>query len=228
MLDYELGSRATEPVWMPDASIPAGFRLRDVPVYLSWTPTRTTTRPHGYLLPPSMAAVVPKLQDHDIAVYRVRAPATVAAEVYYATSVNRDSYFQGHYLKSVEVVKQAEPLSVVPGWYWIPTAQSRANLISYLLEPETDDNLITWGWADHVLEVRPKTVDEGLVALAAAMEIDLQTVPEARRAQLRAQVEKQLTSRQRVPMMRVVTPQPLSVVEVRPFNQYQRNRFVQP
>ena len=65
---------------------------------------------------------------------------------------------------------------MVPGWYWIPTAQSRANLISYLLEPETDDNLITWGWADHVLEVRPKTVDEGLVALAAAMEIDLQTL----------------------------------------------------
>ena len=79
-----------------------------------------------------------------------------------------------------------------------------------------------------MLEVRPKTVDEGLVALAAAMEIDLQTLSEARRAQLRAQVEKQLASRQRVPMMRVVTPQPLSVVEVRPFNQYQRNRFVQP
>ena len=28
-------------------------------------------------------------------------------------------------------------------------------------------------------------------------------------------------------MMRVVTPQPLPVIEVRPFNQYQRNRFVQ-
>ena len=35
-------------------------------------------------------------------------------------------------------------------------------------------------------------------------------------------------ARLRVPMWRVVTPQPLSVVEVRPFNQYQRNRFVQP
>ena len=39
------------------------------------------------------------------------------------------------------------------GWYWVPTAQSRANLISYILEPETDDNLITWGWTDHVLQV---------------------------------------------------------------------------
>ena len=46
-----------------------------------------------------------------------------------------------------------------------------------------------------MLEVRPKTIDEGLVALAAAMEIDLQTISEARRAQLRAEVERQLASR---------------------------------
>jgi hypothetical protein len=161
-----------------------------------------------------MAAVVPKLRDHDIAVYRFRTPAKLDAEVYYATKVNRDTYFQGHYLKSVEVVKERETLDVVPGWFWIPTAQSRANLISYLLEPETDDNLITWGWADHVLEVRPRTVEEGMEALAAAMEIDLAVQTEARRAQLRAQVEKQLAARQRVPMMRVTTHQSLPVIEV--------------
>ena len=58
-------------------------------------------------------------------------------------------------------------LDVVPGrCLYLSTAQSRANLIAYLLEPETDDNLITWGWTDHVLEVRPKTVEEGMVALA--------------------------------------------------------------
>ena len=228
VLEYALGSRGTEPVWMPDPGSPPGYTLRDMPVFLKWDPTRTTTRPLGYLLPPAMAAVVPKLMDHDIAVYRFRGPVTLDAEVYYATSVNRDSYFQGHYLKSVQVVKEAEKLNVVPGWYWIPTAQSRANLISYLLEPETDDNLITWGWADHVLEVRPKTVEEGLAALAAAMEIDLAAQTEQRRAQLRAQVEKQLASRQRVPMMRVVTAQAMPVVAVQPFNQYQRNRFYQP
>jgi dipeptidyl-peptidase 4 len=228
VLEYALQSRGTEPVWMPDPAAPDGYALRDVPVYLRWEPTRTTTRPVGYLLPPAMAAVVPLLLDHDIAVYRFRTPTQVDAEVYYATSVNRDSYFQGHYLKSVDVVKESERLDVVPGWYWIPAAQSRANLISYILEPETDDNLITWGWTDHVLEVRPRTVEEGLAALAAAMEIDLAAQTEQRRAQLRAQVEKQLASRQRVPMMRVTSHQPLPVIEVQPFNQYQRNRFYLP
>lgn len=153
VLDYELTSRGVEPVWMPDEEAEGVYTLQDVPVFLRWETTRTTPRPVGYLLPPAMASVVPLLQDHDIAVYRFREPATLDAEVYYATEVRRDSYFQGHYLQSVDVDKAEESLDVVPGWFWVPTAQSRANLISYILEPETDDNLITWGWTDHVLEV---------------------------------------------------------------------------
>lgn len=198
VLEYELASRGTEPVWMPDEDAALGYTLRDVPVYLRWVPTRTTPRPVGYVLPPSMASVVPLLMDHDLAVYRFREPTTLDAEVYYATDVNRDEYFQGHYLKSVEVEKASERLDVVPGWFWIPTAQSRANLISYILEPETDDNLITWGWTDHVLEV----VEEG--------------------------EEEEEEDPQRVPMMRVMDHQPLPVTRVQPFNQHQRNRYVLP
>src|SRR5690606_11996879 len=131
VLDYELTSRGTEPVWMPDTTAAQGYSLQEVPVFLKFDVTRTTPRPVGYVLPPAMAHIVPLLLDHDIAVYRFRGPAELDAEVYYATSVSRDSYFQGHYLKSVEVEKESEQLEVVPGWFWIPSAQSRANLISY-------------------------------------------------------------------------------------------------
>ncbi|MCZ6916439.1 MAG: M14 family zinc carboxypeptidase [Gemmatimonadetes bacterium] len=226
VLEYAVQSRGTEPVWMPDEDAELGYTLRDVPVYLRWEPTRTTTRPIGYVLPPAMAAVVPLLQDHDIAVYRFREPATLDAEVYYATRVKRDSYFQGHYLKSVEVEKRTEQLEVVAGWYWIPTAQSRANLISYLMEPETDDNLITWGWADHVLEVRPTTIEGAMAAFLGNR--DPSTIPEEQLARMRTRVEQQLAQGQRVPMIRVTTHQPLPVMRVVPFNQYQRNRYYQP
>ena len=96
VLDYELASRGTEPVWMPDDAAELGYSLQNVPVYLRWTPTRTTTRPVGYLMPPSMAGVVPVLLDHDIAVYRFRDPVSIPAEVYYATDVGTEPYFQGH------------------------------------------------------------------------------------------------------------------------------------
>jgi hypothetical protein len=194
VLDYELTSRGTESVWMPNDDAPMGYSREDVPVYLRWEPTRTTPRPVGYLLPPSMASVVPILQDHDIAVFRFREPTTLDAEVYYATDVSVESYFQGHYLKTVEAEKQAERVEVVPGWFWIPSAQSRANLINYIFEAETDDNLITWGWTDHILQTNESGGDE----------------------------------RQQVPMIRVMSHQPMSVTEVQPFNLYQRNRYFRP
>jgi hypothetical protein len=226
VLEYEVRNRGNEPVWMPDTDAELGYTLRDVPVYLRWETTRTTTRPVGYVLPPSMAAIVPLLQDHDIAVYRFREPTTLDAEVYYATRVNRDSYFQGHYLKSVEVEKRAEEVEVAAGWYWIPTAQSRANLISYLMEPETDDNLITWGWTDHVLQVRPATVEEAMAAFLG--DRDPSSIPPEQLARMRERTERQLAQGQRVPMIRVTTHQPLPVVGVAPFNQYQRNRYYRP
>jgi len=151
VLEYERGVRGIEPVWMPDEDAEGGYSLQDVPVYLEWTPTRTTTRPVGYLLDPAAANVVPLLMDQDIAVYRFRDEASIDAEVYTATNVEIGSYFQGHYLLETTATKEARTVDVGPGWFWIPAAQSKANLISYLMEPETDDNLITWNFLDHII-----------------------------------------------------------------------------
>ena len=226
VLDYELTNRGNEPVWMPDEDAPLGYSLENVPVYLRWETTRTTTRPLGYVMPPAMAGVVPLLQDHDIAVYRFREPTTLDAEVYYARQVNREEYFQGHYLKSAEVEKRSEQLDVAAGWYWIPTAQSRGNLISYIMEPETDDNLITWGWTDHILQVRWSTVEEAMAEFLG--DRDRSEIPAEQLARLETRFAEQLAEGQRVPMMRVTTRQPLPVVRVAPFNQYQRNRYYRP
>jgi hypothetical protein len=214
VLDYALVNRGNEPVWMPDEDADMGYSLQNVPVWLKYEATRTSARPVGYLLPPSMASVLPKLLDHDIAVYRFRADASLDAEVYYATQVQTDSYFQGHYLKSVEVEKRSEVVEAVPGWFWIPTAQSRANLISYLMEPESDDNLITWGWVDHLLEVRPATVDEAMAQMMGGA--DLSEVEPEMLERIRARAESMLRNPQQVPMMRVMEHQNLPVVRVDP------------
>jgi len=214
VLDYQLVNRGNEGVWMSDEDAPGGFSLQNVPVWLKYEPTRTTSRPVGYLLPPSMAAIVPLLMDHGIAVYRFREPAALEAEVYYATRVGTDSYFQGHYLKSVEVEKEAETVEAVPGWYWIPTAQSMGNLITYLMEPETDDNLITWGWTDHVLQETPATVEEAMAAMLDDMTLE-ELTPE-QREQLRRRAEQMMNRRQQVPMMRVLSHQDLPVLRVVP------------
>jgi len=192
VLEYALGSRGDEEVWVPDTTAELGFSPQLRPIFLEWAATRTTPRALGYVLPAGMARVLPILYDHAIAVHRFTAPTSLELEVYQATEVRRDEYFQGSYLKSVSVTKGLQTVEVPAGAYFISTAQSRGNLISYLLEPETDDNLITWGWTDHLLQVS----DAG---------------------------ERE----QQVPMMRLVREQPMPLVEVVPFNRYQRNRYYQ-
>ena len=223
ILDYEVSNRGNEPVWMPDENAELGYSLQDVPVWLRWIPTRTTRRPVGYIMPPAMAAVVPILLDHDIAVYRFTGPGSLDAEVYYATNVRTESYFQGHYLKAVDVEKESERVDVQEGWFWIPTGQSMGNLIAYLMEPETDDNLITWGWADHILEETPESEDavlESMLGGRSMSELDPEQVQ-----RMRDRASEIMSERQQVPMMRVLSHQNMSVLRVQPFHQFQRNRF---
>jgi dipeptidyl-peptidase 4 len=198
VLDYELISRGQEPVWVSDQNAPGGYRLETREIFLRYRPTRTTSRPLGYVLPPSMARVLPVLLDHDIEVHRFTEPTELEVEVYTATQVIDTEYFQGHYLKAVTAAEKAtETITVPAGAFYVSTAQSRGNLIAYLMEPETDDNLITWGWADHLVRVTGNQGGGG-------------------------------GGGQRVPMMRVVRPQPMATLEVVPFNAYSRSRYYQP
>jgi hypothetical protein len=230
---YRLVSRGTEPVWMPQGPGGPGqganqtYALQNVPVWLTYETTRTVPRARGYVLPASMAKIVPLLMDHGIQVHRFTAPDTIELEVYDALGVSRDEYFQGHYLKSVTgVEKKTERVAVPVGWYYVSTAQSRGNLISYLMEPESDDNLITWGWTDHLLQVQPASVEEAIRGMLG--DTDISSLSPQQRTQVEAQARIMMTRKQRVPMMRLVTPQPMSLLEVTRFGDPNRTRYWLP
>ena len=228
VVDYELVARGTEPVWMPQGSgSPATaqtYKQEQVPVWLKYETTRTVPRARGYLIPASIAKVVPLLLDHGIQVHRFTAPAALEVEVYDATGVRRDEYFQGHYLKSVTgVEKTTETVQVPPGWFYVSTAQAKGHLISYILEPETDDNLITWGYTDNVLRVTPSNVEEAISGILG--DRDLAALSPEQRTQLEAKAAALMKQRQRVPMMRVVKEQPKRLIEVTRYTDLNRTRY---
>ncbi len=234
VVDYTLVSRGTEPVWMSQGGQGGGagggpgagqtFALQNVPVFLKYDVTRTVPRARGYVLPASIAKVVPLLMDHGIQVHRFTAPTTLELEVYEAAGIQRNEYFQGHYLKSVSsVTKKVETVQVPAGWYYVSTAQSRGNLISYLMEPETDDNLITWGWLDNVLQVQPATVEEALRGMLG--DTDINSLTPQQRTQLETQARNMMARTQRIPMMRAMTAQPMSLLEVVRFGEENRTRY---
>jgi hypothetical protein len=193
-------------------------------VWLKYDVKRTVPRARGYVIPASIAKVVPLLLDHGIQVHRFTEPAKLEVEVYEALGVRRDEYFQGHYLKSVTgVEKKTETVEVPAGWYYVSTAQSKGNLISYLLEPETDDNLITWGYTDNVLRVTPQSVEEAMEGLLG--DNDITSLTPEQRTQLETRAAAAMKARQRIPMMRVVKEQPKTLMEVTRYTELNRTRY---
>jgi hypothetical protein len=148
-------------------------------------------------------------------------------EVYDAAGVLRNEYFQGHYLKSVTgVEKQTETVPVPAGWFYVSTAQAKGNLVSYIMEPETDDNLITWGYTDNLLQVSPASVEAALSGLLGDNDLSALT-PEQRKG-LEAKAAALMKRRQRIPMMRVVKEQPKKPIEVTRYTDLNRTRYAQP
>ena len=232
VVEYSLVSRGTEPVWMPQGpggqgAPPQTYELEDAPVWLEYDVTRTVPRARGYVIPASIAKVVPLLLDHGIQVHRFTEPAAMELEVYEAGGVRRNEYFQGHYLKSVTgVEKKTETVQVPAGWFYVSTAQGKGNLISYILEPETDDNLITWGYTDNVLQVSPESVEEALSGLLG--DNDLSSLTPEQRKGLEAKAAALMKQRQRIPMMRVVEEQPKTLLEVTRYTDVNRTRYAPP
>ncbi len=189
------------------------YELLRLPVFTKFEPTRTTTRPWGYVLPPQLGTVVPLLLDHDIAVQRLAEPASLEVEVYYATEIDNSEYFQGHYLNKVTAAKRTETVEFPSGSFFVPAGQPKANLISYIFEPETDDNLITWGFLDTYLEAMTAEETQAYVERMS-------------RSGGRQERQGPPPLGQLIPLYRLMQKSDLKGTLVEPFNSFERNRYV--
>jgi hypothetical protein len=228
---YEQVEKFRESFWYREggrgAAADAEFELVEGPILTRWEPTEHVTRPWGYLIPNSLTKVVPLLLQHDISVKRTTEPIEVEVETWYATEVQHDQYFQAHYLKSVTAEKRTETVELPAGSFFIPSGQASSNLISYLLEPVTNDNLVTWGYLDNVVQVTPSA--EERAAQRAQMEERLAAMSPQDRAQFGARLEAQMERASQgtaIPIYRVMKKTEIPGILVRPFNGYEPRRYI--
>lgn len=153
-LVYEQVKKFDEELWIRKKNGKRGeFEKVMGGVYTQFTPTKTTTRPWAYVMPPQMAYLIPLLAKHDISVKKILKPSELNVEAYTVNEIKDTQYFQGHYLKEVSVDKKEETINLPVGSFLIPTGQPKSNLLCYLMEPETNDNLITWGYLDNFIRI---------------------------------------------------------------------------
>jgi hypothetical protein len=127
-----------------------------MPVYDRFSAGRKEPRAGGYLIPPGMKQVVELLRSQGIAVEVITPQLHTRAQVFNVDSLIVDSLFEGHHPVRAEGqwLEQRVDTTVKAGWYLVRTDQPLGTLAGYLLEPASEDGVVTWNFLDRELHAR--------------------------------------------------------------------------
>ena len=113
-------------------------------------PTQTVKRPKAYVIRKSMTKVIDRLNIHSIKMTEMDKDQELDVTSFTVTDVKTfDSADHGSMKRQeckVTVEKKKSKKKFTQGDILVPADQPLGNLVVYLLEPESDDGLATWGY----------------------------------------------------------------------------------
>jgi hypothetical protein len=137
-----------------------------MPMMVSFSPTLTRTLPYAYVINGEAGKLLlPLLRIHGIATEQLTRSTTFRGQMFTIDSVNKLARFEntprtrtsirGRWTDvEVTVANPDVALKVgVPGDLVVRAGQQLGLLAMYLLEPESDDGLLSWGFLDSVIGV---------------------------------------------------------------------------
>ena len=142
-----------------EAGVPKGLRRTGtfhsmrMPVFERFKPTRRAQSPVAYAIPVSDTQAVRVLRLHGLTVNALARPARAIAERFIVDSaISSPRLFQGHHEMSLVGHYTTESRNLPTGTYILRMAQPLSIVAAYLLEPESDDGLVTWNFFDSELK----------------------------------------------------------------------------
>jgi murein tripeptide amidase MpaA len=127
------------------------FKTIRMPVFDRFEATRKEAIPAAYLLAPQHSDIAALLRAQGVEVRRLSAPWSGAGEQFQVDSLIVEPFFEGHRTIRVEGQWGAGSITALPGWYMVGTDQPLGRLAAYLLEPDSEDGLVTWNFFDRSL-----------------------------------------------------------------------------
>jgi hypothetical protein len=128
------------------------FRTIRMPVFDRFVGARREPLTEGYLLPPQHSQIVDLLRLQGITVERLSAPLAASVESFKIDSLTAAPFvFEGHRTVSLEGNWNLKTVELPAGWYFVPTRQRLGVFAAYLLEPESEDGVVTWNFLDRDL-----------------------------------------------------------------------------
>jgi hypothetical protein len=114
-------------------------------------PTLTRPMPTAYVMDATHPDAVRLLKQHGVIVQRLDSEWRTPVEAFVPDSIIAGQQFEGHRPVRLEGQWRGDTRTLPAGTYLISTAQPLGVLAMYLLEPESDDGLVTWNTFDRVL-----------------------------------------------------------------------------
>jgi hypothetical protein len=115
--------------------------------------TESERVPSAYYVPASLTSVIERLRAHGIRMERLDQPVTISLEEFRiaATRVAAQT-FEKHQERTVTGKYEPIERALPAGAYRISMNQPLARLAFYLLEPRSNDGLLTWNFMDDALK----------------------------------------------------------------------------
>lgn len=131
------------------------YRTIRMPVFDRFVAGRKEARPGGYLIPPRLHDIVELLRRQGILVEALATPWRTPVEVFTLDSLSILPLFEGHRTVMLEGRWNPAPgdTVAVPGWYLVRTDQPLGTLAAYVLEPASEDGVVTWNLLDRELQI---------------------------------------------------------------------------
>ncbi|TAL61948.1 MAG: hypothetical protein EPN88_14225 [Bacteroidetes bacterium] len=123
-----------------------------VPYYIEYYPTKSVKFPFAYLLTITDPEVIDLLKLHGVRLEKLINDSKLEVERFDITGLNGAARLnQGHYTDTISGRYVKESINFPAGTIVVRTAQPLANVAAYLLEPLSNDGLVTWNFFDRYL-----------------------------------------------------------------------------
>lgn len=130
------------------------YRTVRMPVFDRFAAARKEALPAAYLIPPRLGEVVDLLRRQGVGVERLREAWRASARIFTVDSLAVSPPFEGHRTVQAGGMWSPQPMDTTlgSGWFLVRTAQPLGVLAGYLLEPASEDGIVTWNLLDRELQ----------------------------------------------------------------------------
>jgi hypothetical protein len=137
------------------ARSPTVIEVENVNNHSSFDATVSATVPAGYIIPAELHNVIQKLREHGVMMKQLQKDQKFSGEEFMISELKvSGQLFEHHNRITLEGDFVAKSKTCKKGDYHVEMTQALANLIFYLLEPQSDDGLVHWNFFDKYLNLK--------------------------------------------------------------------------